>query len=77
MTRPKKWYLDVAEAADWIILNYASAGPVKKPNASSPVGPIQKVSVPSGDARGRLTEDEALLVSREVACTLQNSDIAS
>jgi len=41
MTRPKKWFL--SESSDSIILKNAD-GPIKKPNATQPMGRILSVS---------------------------------
>lgn len=60
MTRPKKWHLDEEGGRD-IILKYPS-GPIKKRN-DSVLGPILKILLPSEETRGKLSEEEALLVS--------------
>ena len=62
MTRPKKWHLDVSGEDAGIILKNTN-GPLKKPNATCALGEILKVTVATGESKGKLTEDEALLVS--------------
>ena len=58
MTRPKKWHLDVTEGEEGgIILKNT-----KKPNATCALGEILKVTVASGESKGKLTKDEALMV---------------
>lgn len=61
MAKPKKWHLHRDEK-NRIILNYSN-GPVKKPNGDATYGPILKVSVPTEEGCGKLTREEALLVS--------------
>ena len=62
MTRPKKWHLDVTEGEEGGIILKNTYRPLKKPNATCALGEILKVTVASGESKGKLTEDEALLV---------------
>ena len=45
-----------------VTLRYSS-GTIRKPNASDTLGIITKVSLPSAESRGKMTQKEALLVS--------------
>jgi hypothetical protein len=60
MTKPRKWYLKKDD--DGVILHYYK-GPIKKPNASGVLGAVVKLTLPSTESRGKISEKDALLVS--------------
>lgn len=62
MTRPKKWFLERGEEPDGVIVK-TSEGPLRKANASKPLGRILSVAVPTEEQCGKYPIDESVLVS--------------
>lgn len=60
MTKPKKWHL-VKE--DHGIILSATDGPISKPNASKPLGPILEVSKAPEKLLGKNDEEAVVMVS--------------
>ena len=62
---PKKWFLERDEGASGVstVIIKNSEGPLRKPNATKPLGNILSVTVPTKDQAGKYTVEEALVVS--------------
>lgn len=60
MTKPKKWYL--LEEEHGIVLS-TTDGPISKPNASKPLGPILEVLKAPEKLLGKNDEEAVVMVS--------------
>lgn len=62
MTKPKKWYIDSDDDLK-NVLKRSDGELFKKPNATSPLGPVLTVEVPLADQCGKNSPSECVLVS--------------
>ena len=62
MTRPKKWFLERDEDTGGVIVK-TSEGPVRKANATKPLGQILCVGLPTEEQAGKYSIDESIVVS--------------
>lgn len=50
MTRPKKWFMDYSDGPGKDVVLKNADGPIKKPNASQPLGRVSNVTVAESDS---------------------------